>query len=461
MNIRLKILYPVPAWAMAVLLPALLCLPAGAAGAGVFNPQTFSLANGMQVVVVPNHRVPVVTHMVWYKTGSADEPAGKSGIAHLLEHLMFKGTAKRASGEFSKIVARNGGSENAFTSHDYTAYFQNIAKDRLEMVMELEADRMTNLALTQEEIDTERLVVLEELSQRTGNNPSAVLRQQATAALYLNHPYRRPIIGWEHELRALALAEVSAFYQRWYAPNNAVLVVAGDITADELRPLAEKHYGPIPPSKNVARSRPQEPPHRAARRVVLRDKRVRQPAWSRSFLAPGYASGASQHAYPLEVLEEILDGGATSRLYKSLVVEGKLAVSAGASYGPGGLGPASFTLYASPRPGTDMGALEAAMESQIALILRRGVSEEELSRAKQRLRADAIYVRDSLRTGARVLGAALTSGRTVDDVESWPERIAAVTAEQIHLAAHAVLRAKRSVTALLVGEKGAPGGPQP
>lgn len=446
-----------PAFLAPVLLAAAIFLVAAGrpAADGVFNPQTFTLANGMRVVVIPNHRVPVVTHMVWYQAGSADEPAGKSGIAHFLEHLMFKGTGKLAPGEFSRILARNGGQENAFTGHDYTVYHQTVAVDRLGLVMEMEADRMTNLVLSVDDIETERLVILEERRQRTGNSPAAILGEHIDAALYLNHPYRRPIIGWEHEIRALSMDDILAFYRRWYTPGNAILVVAGDITADQLRPLAEATYGRIPAAPVTPRVRPAEPPHNAARRVMLRDPRVRQPSWSRTFLAPSYTSGDSRHAYPLEVLEEILGGGATSRLYRSLVVERQLAVSAGSGYRPGRRGPSRFTFYANPRPGVTMETLEAAVEGEIDTLLDRGVTAAEVEWAKRRLRAAAVYARDSLNTGARVLGAALATGRDVEDVEEWPQRISAVTPEQVDAAARAVLRSNRSVTALLLpGEDG-------
>ena len=437
--------------ATAVLLLALSAPPAPAA---VFNPETFTLENGMQVVVVPNHRVPVVTHMVWYKLGSADDPAGKSGVAHFLEHLMFKGTKTLEPGEFSRTVARNGGRENAFTSTDYTAYFQTVAVDRLELVMRMEADRMTNLVLTESAVEPERRVILEERRQRTDNNPSAILREEANATLFLNHPYGKPVIGWEHEIRALGLDDILAFYRQRYAPNNAILVVAGDITAAELRPLAEKHYGPIPPAPVPPRVRPQEPPHNAARRVELRDARVRDPSWSRTFLAPSYSVGATEHAYALQVLSEILGGGATSRFYRSLVVEGKLANSAGTYYGADALGPSRFGFYASPRPGVSMETLEEAVEGVLAGLLDKGVTDEEVARAKGRMRARAIYARDSLRTGARVLGAALAGGRTVEDVESWPDRIGAVTRADVDAAARAVIVTGRSVTSLLLTAEG-------
>lgn len=441
-----------------------LLLAAPAARAAVFNPETFRLNNGMQVVVVPNHRVPVVTQMVWYRVGSADEPPAKSGLAHFLEHLMFKGTDKLAAGEFSRILARNGGTENAFTSYDYTGYYQTVAVDRLELVMGMEADRMTGLKLMDKDIKTERKVILEERRQRTENNPAAILSEYVSASLYLNYPYRRPIVGWDREIRNLGRQDIQAFYRRWYRPDNAVLVVAGDITAAKLKPLAERTYGRIPrpsgpPLVSRSKTRGFEPPQKAPRRVSLRDSRVRQPSWSRVYLAPGYIQspagwkgGLPSDAYALQVLSEVLGGGATSPIYRSLVVEQKLAVSAGVGFDPGGLGPATFSLYASPRPGVSMKRLEAAMEDEIGKLLKSGVSEKEVKRAKGRLEATAIYARDSLFTGGRVLGEALATGRTAQDVESWPDRIGAVSTAEVNETFRAVIDIGRSVTALLLPE---------
>ena len=420
------------------------------ARAGIFNPTTFTLKNGMQVVIVENHRVPVVAHMVWYRVGSADEGPGETGIAHFLEHLMFKGTKKRKPGEFSQIVARNGGQENAFTSTDYTAYFQTIAADRLELVMEMEADRMTNLVITDKEVEPERLVVLEERRSRVDNNPGAILGEHINGALFLNHPYRNPVIGWEHDIKALDIKRILAFYKRWYAPNNAILVVAGAITAEQVRPLAKKYYGKIPAQPPVVRNRAKEPPQKAAREVVLRDKRVRQPSWRRSFLAPTLQWGDKTHVYPLEVLSNILGGGASSRLYRRLVVENKTAVSSGAYYSGDDRGPGRFVFYASPRGDVTMDALEMAVEAEITDIIKNGITADEVLRAKERMVAEAVYARDSLSGGARALGAALASGLSVDDVESWPDNIAAVTAKQINEAAKALFDNNRSVTGLLL-----------
>lgn len=438
---------------LAGVLPVGLALPLPAA-AQVFNPTTYQLANGLQVVVVENHRAPIVTHMVWYRVGAADEPPGKSGIAHLLEHLMFKGTPSVPPGEFSKIVARMGGRDNAFTSSDYTAYFQNVASDRLEAVMKLEADRMRNLTLDDHNVVTERSVVLEERRSRTDNNPQALLAERVEAALYLNHPYRRPIIGWGSEIATLNREDALDFYKRWYAPNNAILVVAGDVQPEKVKELAETYYGPLKPETVPARIRAEEPPQVAARNVTLEDARVQQPSWSRSYMAPSYSSPDKAAPYALEVLAEILGGGATSRLYKALVVEQGVAAGAGAWYDPSAVDQTTFGLSATPRPGVDVPKLQAAMDKEIRLVLDKGITAAEVDRAKARLKANVAYARDSLHTAARVLGEALTTGQTVADVEAWPERIAAVTPEQVNAAAKAVLDDRASVTGILLPAKG-------
>jgi len=421
------------------------------AQAKVFSPETFTLKNGMQVVVVPNHRAPIVTHMVWYKVGSADEPEGKSGLAHFFEHLMFKGTPSYPNGTFSKLVSQNGGQENAFTSSDYTAYFQTVAVDRLELMMKLEADRMTNLALTKEVIEPERKVILEERRQRTDNNPRAILSEQMGASLYLNHPYRNPIIGWAHEIEGLTLEDLRSFYKKWYAPNNAILVVAGDISASQLKPLAEKYYGIIPANTTLAKQdRAKEPPHQIPRRLTFRDARVRQPVWSRQYLAPSLSSSDKTTPYALEILSEILGSGSKSRLYKELIIKSKVAVSAGASYSMGGKDHGRFSLYGGPTADYTLYEVEKAFDKQIDRLLSDGVTDQEVSEAKQRLVDSAIFARDSLRTGAQVLGAALAVGQTVEDVESWPYRIEKVTSEQVNAAAKAIFKSSQSVTGMLV-----------
>jgi zinc protease len=397
--------------------------------AGVFEPTTFELDNGLQVVVVENHRAPVVIHTVWYRVGAADEPPGKSGIAHFLEHLMFKGTPSVPSGQFSKIVARHGGRDNAFTSLDYTGYIQSISRDNLELVMRMEADRMVNLELSESDVLTEREVILEERRQRIDNNPSARMGEMAQAAQYLSHPYGIPVIGWEHEMAQLSREDALAFYKTYYAPNNAILIVAGDVTPDEVRGLAEKYYGPHKPNPDLKpRRRPQEPPQIAARRVV-------------------------QHAVPLQVLSEILGGGAVSRLYQALVVEQKVATVAGSYYDSVSLDASTFTVYGSPVPGGALEAVEKGIDEVLARLLAEGVTAAELKRAKDGLMAAAVFARDDLNQAPRVLGNALTAGLSVADVEAWPDKVAAVTADQVLAAAKAVLDERRSVTGLLLPEK--------
>ncbi len=421
-----------------------------AANAAVFDAKSCLLTNGLQVVVVSNHRVPVVTHMIYYRVGALDEPAGQSGIAHFLEHLMFKGTNTLAPGEFSAIVARNGGRENAFTTSDTTSYFQSIAQDRLEVVMRIEADRMTNLVLTDEIIEPERQVVLEERRSRVDNEPSSQLHEEAQAALYLNHPYRKPIIGWEHEIRGLTREQIVDFYRAWYAPNNAVVVMSGDITVTDARVLAEKYYGAIPARPLPARKAWKEPPQRTDRRVELRHQQVRQPSWSRRYLTSSYGYGDSENVYALQVLEEILSGGSTSRLYKSLVVEQQIAVSAGAWYRASARGPTTFGFAATPRSVDGIAAMETAVGEELALLLKDGVSDQEVTRAVARLQADAIFARDSNRAPARILGGALAIGRSVEDVETWPEHIGRITADDVNRAARAVFAGRPSVTTLLL-----------
>ena len=427
------------------------------AEAAVFNPQSFTLKNGMQVVLIPNTRVPVVKHMVWYRVGSADEPAGKSGIAHFFEHLMFKGTKNLAPGEFSKIVAKNGGQENAFTSYDYTAYFQTVAKDRLALVMKMEADRMTNLTLTSEVIEPERQVILEERRQRTDNSPGAQLQEQIGTVQYMNHPYRIPVIGWAHEIKNLSLEDLNHFYKKWYAPNNAVLVVEGDITLEELRPLAEKYYGAIPKGGDYTRLRPSEPPAHADRRVIKRDARVRQDNLQRSYLAPSYrtALAGDNSPYALQVLENIIGGGATSRLYRSLVIDQKLADSAGFYYSPNKYDQATATFWVTAQNGIAIEQVEKALQAEIDELLEKGVTQDEVMRAQKTLVNEAVFARDNLGTASQVLGSALAIDLSVDQVESWPEAIQQVTRDDVNKALRAVFKDQYSVTALLLRKEDA------
>lgn len=436
---------------VAVLLAIATCLagPAGDSHAQVFRPTQFVLDNGMQVVLIEDHRAPAVHHMVWYKVGSADEQPGITGVAHYLEHLMFKGTPSLGPGEFSRIVAREGGRDNAFTSSDYTGYFQTIARDRLELVMRMEAERMTQLQLRPEDAVPELQVVLQERLSRVENSPAALFGEQFDAAQYLSHPYGRPVIGWPQEVAKLTLDDAMSFYRSHYAPNNAILVVAGDVTPAELKRLAEKHYGMIPMRPVPPRVRPQEPPQLAARRLSMTDARVAQPSLRRSYLAPSRTAGEKQHAVSLSVLAEILNAP-TGRLHNALVKGDGPAASAGAWYSSTSLDPTTFSFGASPKPGRKLDEVEAGLDRVIAAILADGVTAEELRQAKTVMQAETVYARDSLSNAARIFGSALTSGQTVEDVEAWPRLVDAVTAEQVKAAAQHVFDLRRSVTGLLL-----------
>jgi zinc protease len=425
--------------------------PASAVESSGVNVAQFTLANGLELVVIPDHRAPVVTHMVWYKVGAADEIAGKSGLAHFLEHLMFKGTEKNPTGKFSQAVAAVGAHENAFTANDYTGYYQRIPSSQLRSMMDYEADRMTGLKLTDEVVLPERDVILEEENMRVENNPRARLGIQIDAALYLNHPYGKPTIGWRHEMEQLTRDDAIGFYRRWYAPNDAVVVVAGDVEPAQALKFAEDTYGKVPANGNIApRVRPQEPPPVAARTVTLADTRVEQPLVQREYLVPSAHSGKPGQSEALEVLSQIFGTGENSRLYRALVQDKHIAVSAGAFYDSSALDSSKFGVYGLPRPGTPMPQLESEIDAAIAVLADKGVTEDELARAKTRLIADAVYAQDNPMSLARWYGTALTTGSTVDDVRHWPDRIRAVTAEQVQDAARRWLDKKRSVTGYLI-----------
>jgi zinc protease len=416
----------------------------------------FVLDNGLQVVVIPDHRAPVVTQMVWYKVGAADEELGKSGIAHFLEHLMFKGTRNHPAGEFSAIVSEIGGSENAFTSSDYTAYHQTVAREHLRKMMEFEADRMENLVLTDEVIVPERDVILEERGSRVDNDPGSQLDEAMNAALYQNSPYGIPVIGWEHEMRKLNRDDAIAFYNRYYTPNNAILVVAGDVTEAEVRQLANETYGKIARRAEPGdRIRPQEPVPVAARTVTRADARVTQPAMSRDYLVPSYGTGPEREALALDLLADILGGGTTSRLYRTLLVDKAIASAAGAGYSGTAIDQSSFVVYAVPRGDVKLDALAAEVDAVIAHLVDGGVTEEELARSKRHVLADSVYTRDRIGSLARIFGAALATGESIADVQEWPARIQEITAKEVQDVARKYLTPERSVTGYLVG---APGG---
>ncbi|TYO61995.1 insulinase family protein [Bradyrhizobium hipponense] len=416
------------------------------------RPASFMLQNGLQVVVIVDHRTPVVTEMIWYKVGSADEKPGKSGLAHFLEHLMFKGTANHPAGEFSQTVRRIGGDENAFTSLDYTAYFQRVPREQLARMMEFEADRMTGLILKDDNVLPERDVVLEEFNMRVANNPDARLTEQIMAALYLNHPYGRPVIGWRQEIAKLDREDALAFYKRFYAPNNAILVIAGDVDANEVRLLVEKNFADIPaqPAIPAKRMRPQEPIPAAPRTVTLSDPRVEQPGLRRYYLVPSAATAIAGESPALDVLARLMGGGSKSYLYRALVIDRPLAISARAGYTGIALDASQFSISVTPKPGVEFSQIEPVIDGVIAEIAQKPARGEDLERVKTQLIAQAIYAQDNQQRLAGRYGGALTTGLSIDDIRSWPDRIRAVTAAQVSEAAQKWLDKKRSVTGYLI-----------
>lgn len=419
--------------------------------ANAARASTAKLANGMDVVVIPDHRAPVVTHMVWYRVGAADEQPGVSGIAHFLEHLMFKATENMASGEFSKTIARLGGQDNAFTSQDVTAYFQRIARDRLPTVMKMEAERMTKLRLEEKEVLTERDVIKEERRSRTDNNPSSILAEEMNAALFQSHPYGIPIIGWMHEIGGLTREDALSFYRRHYAPNNAILVVAGDVTLDEVLKLAKDTYAKIPNNPEVKPyKRPTEPPAKAARRVELIDGRAGEPILQRYYLAPSYSSAKGREAEALDLLLKVAASGSTSKLYRELVVKQKIASSAGGYYSGHGKEYGKIVFYGVPARGATIEQLEAGIDAVIADIIANGVTEVELERAKRVYIADYIYESDNQSTLARRYGFGLVVGQTVEQIENWPDEIRKITLDDVKAVAAKYFNSKASVTGHLL-----------
>ena len=427
-------------------------LPLGALAEPVSQ---FTLENGLQVVVIEDHRSPVAVQMLWYKVGAADEPAGHSGIAHFFEHLMFKATDDLKAGEFSDIVEAQGGSDNAFTSWDYTAYYQRVAADRLDLMMRNEADRMRDLALTDVVVATERSVILEERNQRTDSDPGSLFSEQARAAQYLNHPYGIPIIGWRHEIEALNRADAEAFYRTFYAPNNAVLVVAGDVQPEDVRAMAEAHYGPVAPTADLPpRVRPQEPPQLAERRLTMRDARVSEPYLMRTYLAPKRQSGKQKEAAALLYLAELLGGSGTTSLFgKQLQFTDPTAVYSYAAYDGTAVDSGSFVLGLMPLPRIAPEKAEAAMDQVIADFLKSGPEAAAFDRIRTQLSAAEIYGRDDVQDQAQRYGEALTTGLTVADVQAWPQVLQEVTPDDVMQAARKVLNRNNAVTGWLLPEE--------
>ena len=413
------------------------------------NTFQFALANGMQVLVIPDHRAPVATQMLWFKVGAVDDPPGISGLAHFFEHMMFRGTKEVPDDGFSQMIAKNGGENNAFTDHDYTAFYEQIAKDRLPLAMKLEADRLANLDLSDSHVGPERDVVLEERRMRVENEPQALMGEQMRAALHLSHPYGRPVIGWSEEVRRIDRVSAQDFYDHHYSPNNAILVIAGDVTADEVRKMAQDAYGKVPARTLEPRAEFTEPPRLAETRMTITRSDARVPIFSRIYRVPSYAQGRPGQAEGLETYAQLLGGDQTSILYRVLVEQKKLATDAGANYDGYARDAGEFFIYAVPRPGVSLEALEKAVDQILSVSALALPRDSDLNRAKTQLVAGVTYRRDSQFALASAYGQALTIGLTVDDVNEWPARIRAVNAEAVRKAAQALSR-KEAVSAYLV-----------
>ncbi|MER8866367.1 insulinase family protein [Mesorhizobium sp. M0751] len=411
----------------------------------------FLLDNGMEVVVIPDHRAPIVTHMVWYKIGSADEPPGKSGIAHFFEHLMFKATSNHAAGELDRAVAAIGGSDNAFTSYDYTAFHETVVPQALGEMMGFEADRMRNLILNDDVIKTERDVILEERRSRIDSNPQAVLDEEIDATLWQNQPYRIPVIGWMQEMEKLNRTDAMAFYNKYYTPNNAVLVVTGDVEPETVKALAEKTYGKIARGPDLPpRIRPIEPEQNTRRTVTLTDGRVSVPSFTTQWVVPSYHTAKPGEAEALDVLSEILGGGNRSRLYQELVVRQGIAAEAGAFFQGTMLDDTNFTVYGAPRGDAKLADIEAAVDAEIARIAKDGVTSDELEKSKDRFVRSMIFARDKQEDMANIYGSTLATGGNVQDVQQWPDRIRKVTADQVKEVAARYLNLDHATTGYLL-----------
>jgi zinc protease len=432
----------------------LLAFTSPAMADGKIPIESFRLQNGMEVVLIPNNRVPAVSHMLWFNVGALDDPLGKSGLAHFHEHMMFKGTPSTPAGQYSRRITNRGGNHNAFTSYDFTSYYVNISRDELPMVMEMEADRLQNLAPSKEDAVKERSVVIEERKLRVDTRPAALLSEQMDAALFRNHRYGIPVIGWHHEMETYTLEDAMEFHKRYYVPANATLVVAGDITREQLEPLAERYYGSLPEGQPIRRVTLQEPAFSVYQKLEMRHPNVQQPVVILSYLAPSVLTGKTEHSLPLLAAANLLGGSQTSWLYQKLVVERKLATGVDASYSPFDKGPSKFSISAIPAAGITPEVLETAIHEEITNWLNANLQAESTKRAIERVRtiikAEAVYARDGLQGMAYIVGMLRTLGLPADYINQWTDKIQAITAEQVKKAASAVLQRDRVTVGYLL-----------
>ncbi len=410
-----------------------------------------TLPNGLQVVVIPNHKVPAVSQMLWFRVGAIDDPKGKSGLAHYHEHMMFQGTPRVPDDQFNTLIRSLGGEKNAFTSRDFTGYMINIAKEHLPKAMELEADRMMNLNPPQAYFDRERKVILEERKQVIEISPARLLDEQMDAALYRNHPYGIPVIGWHHEMETLSQEDVMQLHHDYYKPKNAVLVLSGDVTMQEVWPLVTRIFGNLPPGKPFARHWTSEPPQNAKRRVELRHPEVRKPLWVRNYAVPSIRTGAPETVYALDLLAQVLGGGSTSRLYRALVMEQKLAVSVSAAYNGYTLGPAEFSIRIVPAADVATQRIEQAVEAEISRLKTHPPTDDELEVAKTLYDASLTYARDGLQGINYTVGSLMMVGQPYDYILTVSDKVRTVTPDAVQNAAR-LLETQASVTGELLPE---------
>lgn len=409
-----------------------LCWPAFA---DTMPAKEFVLKNGMKIIVKEDHRAPTVAHMIWYKVGAMDEESGDTGVAHALEHMMFKGTKKLKPGEFSAKVAAMGGRENAFTNHDYTAYFQQIGSNKLANVMALEADRMANLVFNKNEFAKEIRVVMEERRMRTEDQPSGRMSEALYAAAFIEHPYHHPVIGWMNDLEHMTMQDVKTWYQHWYAPNNATMVVCGDVDPEKVYELAQKYFGHIKPKVLPVTPPQTEPVQQGARRVIVKAP-AENPYVVLAFKAPTMRNVEKDtDVYALEVLAAVLDGYDNARLNAKLVRTEKVANSVDADYSALARGPELFMLSGEPVQGVSTGQLEKMLRAEVERIAKEGVSEQELTRVKTQLVAGQVYKRDSIFGQAMEIGVTEMSGIPYTQIDRMIEKLKQVTPQQVQAVA--------------------------
>lgn len=407
--------------------------------AGLFDAKTFTLKNGLKVYVIENHRSPLVTQVVAYKIGGADDPLGKSGLAHYLEHMMFKGPEGSSSYTMMPFVSNVGGTSNAQTGSDTTMYMETVGKKHLEEIMKKEADRMKNLDVLPDQAIPELKVITEERKMRIDNDPMGQFYVDLAAAFYRHHPYKNPVIGWEQEILGYTPEDVKGEHMKWYAPNNALLVLSGDITLDEAQKLAEKYYGPIPAKNFPERKRVVEPPLTAQIRVESRNKNVDQPYVAFMYKAPNYRPHTERKVFALDVLQQMLGGSMTSYLYHRLVEDQKVASSVLVDYNDDSLDPGAFIIFAQVSPTATVQQLESALQVAIQQLIQKGVTSEQVEKTKKQLRAQMVYVRDSLMSGATNLADSLAVGIPLEVLETLPDRISLVTADDVNQVIKSVL----------------------